>query len=208
MYKLFPLLRCKAAECGFFALLVALPLVGLADVGISDRASESGRTKESINLRGDSDGLGGEEPSGSTTNRNEVEGNFSGDLSQLVTLLERNTVVQDQILQALLDQERRNAISNQGSAVATFPVWTSILLGCVAVIVTTLGVGLAIFSFFGYRETMRRSSEIAENTSAAIAREEIVKRMENGDFKETIEEAIDRVAFRGFQGEMEEPTDP
>ncbi|MAL99672.1 MAG: hypothetical protein CL583_14615 [Alteromonadaceae bacterium] len=205
MNKVFSLLKSKVTACCFWALFLAFPLVSVAYVDNSARVAEGGSINEDVALEDGPATLGEEENSWPRNDAKEVT---SDSLGQIVALLEKNVVAQDRVLQALLDGREGSTNSSLEPATATFPVWTSILLGCVAVIVTTLGVGLAIFSFFGYREAMRRSSEIAENTSALIAREEIVKRMENGDFKETIEEAIDRVAFRGFQGEMEEPNDP
>lgn len=116
----------------------------------------------------------------------------------IADLKEENTLLK-QKLDALTESQNAKAQSSgDSSGAVTFPVWTSILLGCVAVIVTTLGVGLAIFAYFGYREAMRRSAEIAKDTAAEVAKSEIIRKMENGEFKLVIEEAIDRVALGSF----------
>ncbi len=75
-----------------------------------------------------------------------------------------------------------------------FNEWAGVLLGSVAVIVTVLGVGIAIFSFFGYREIMRRSKEIATEQ----AKEEISKQMRDGGFDETIKDAVNKITYRGI----------
>lgn len=124
--------------------------------------------------------------------------------SQNLALIERNELLEQRIVTLMMLQDDNGVQTRDSDSNVTFAIWISILLGCVAVIVTTLGVGLAVFSFFGYRETMRRSAEIAKDTAAETAIQEIVRRMENGDFKHVIEEAVDRVAFRSFQADMED----
>lgn len=118
---------------------------------------------------------------------------------QHIAVLKEENALLKQKLDALTESQNVKAQSvSDSSGAVTFPVWTSILLGCVAVIVTTLGVGLAIFSYFGYREAMRRSAEIAKDTATDVAKSEIIRKMENGEFKLVIEEAIDRVALGSF----------
>lgn len=120
-------------------------------------------------------------------------------LQHIAELEAENNLLKQKLSVLNESQSEKAKLDSTLSSAVTFPVWTSILLGCVAVIVTTLGVGLAIFSYFGYREAMRRSAEIAKDTASEVARSEIIRKMENGDFKAVIEEAIDRVAFRSFR---------
>ena len=84
----------------------------------------------------------------------------------------------------------------------SFEQWAGIVLASVAVIVTTLGVGIAIFSFFGYRNAMVKASEVASEKASEVAYEaaknEITKRIENGDFHETITVAIQKIAYEGI----------
>lgn len=123
---------------------------------------------------------------------------------QLEALKVENNLLKQKVSTLAESQNAKAQLQNSSNDSVTFPIWTSILLGCVAVIVTTLGVGLAIFSYFGYREAMRRSAEIAKDTAAEVAKSEIIRKMENGDFKKVIEEAIDRVAFGSFQVDMDD----
>ena len=94
----------------------------------------------------------------------------------------------------------------------SFEQWAGVLLGAVAVIVTVLGVGIAIFSFFGYQEIMRRSKELASEMAKEITpgavKSEITERMENGSFDDTIEVAIQTIAFRGIEAEQEYDAEP
>jgi hypothetical protein len=51
----------------------------------------------------------------------------------------------------------------------TFAVWTGILLAAVAVIVTTLAVITAVFSFFGYKQILSNTEKIATNKASEKA---------------------------------------
>lgn len=50
-----------------------------------------------------------------------------------------------------------------------FPVWISIVLGCVAILVTVLGVIVAILSIFGYQKIKDSATKIAEEKTLETA---------------------------------------
>lgn len=88
-----------------------------------------------------------------------------------------------------------------------FSGWISILLGCVAIIVTVLGVIIALLSFVGYKTAIKKAedkateiasitaAEIATATAVKIATTEIEKRVEDGSFNPVIEEAVQKLAY-------------
>ncbi len=99
---------------------------------------------------------------------------------------------------------------------------SSTVLAAASVIITALGVLIAILSILGYtnikKEAVRVSADTAKQTVASIADVElmnatesnIVKLMENGRFDEIIRESIASVAYRGISisDEFEEEEEP
>ena len=83
-----------------------------------------------------------------------------------------------------------------------FTEWAGILLACVSVILTVLGVVIAILSFFGYRAAVKKAEDIAssktEETVSKIAGEIISEKIDDGAFNDLIVEAVDKVTFRGI----------
>ncbi|WP_061014800.1 hypothetical protein [Photobacterium leiognathi] len=83
--------------------------------------------------------------------------------------------------------------------------WTSILLACVAIIVTVLGVIIAFISFFGFNNLKKTTLQIAEETSKehatstatsqvkSVATNEIKSLIDNGVFDSIISQKIDLV---------------
>ena len=88
-----------------------------------------------------------------------------------------------------------------------FSVWTGILLASVAVIVTTLGVVIAIGSVFGYKKIMTSSREEAERVARdeanLVAKTEVAERIDRGEFNDLVVEAVDRVAFGNINSNNE-----
>jgi len=50
-----------------------------------------------------------------------------------------------------------------------FAIWVTILLGCVTIIITVLGVVLALISIFGYKKIKDTAQSIAEEKSKEVA---------------------------------------
>lgn len=104
-------------------------------------------------------------------------------------------------------EESLNKNDNGG---LTFAVWAGILLAAVATLVTTLGVAMAIFSFVGYKKIMGSAQDVATTKSELVATsvaEELapvvtervlVKLLEDGNFDKVINEAVEKVIYRGI----------
>ena len=50
-----------------------------------------------------------------------------------------------------------------------FAIWVTILLGCVTIIITVLGVVVALISIFGYKKIKDSAQSIAEEKSKEVA---------------------------------------
>ncbi|WP_417535608.1 hypothetical protein [Methylophaga sp.] len=131
--------------------------------------------------------------------------NVTGEASNNIELFDARVSYQNTKLLQLQDEV---AQSKEGrSNLKTYEVWTSLLLACVAIIVTALGVGIALLSFIGYKTAIKKAedkaaeiaeskaSEIAESKAAETAREEITKKVEAGHFDDLIEDAVQKIAF-------------
>ncbi len=79
-----------------------------------------------------------------------------------------------------------------------FSIWSSILLGSVAVIVTVLGVGIAILSFIGYRELIQKGTESAKLIAAERTKLEFDQFIADGKLDAVIAEGINRIVYRGI----------
>ncbi|MGL4590089.1 MAG: hypothetical protein ACRCUP_07620 [Mycoplasmatales bacterium] len=85
--------------------------------------------------------------------------------------------------------------------------WVGILLASVAAIVTTFGVFIAFFSFYGYKKIIEETKTIAaektEDTLPKIlpncTKNELVKLVESGTFNEVIENAVLKITYRGIE---------
>lgn len=102
--------------------------------------------------------------------------------------------------------------SQEDKASIKFAEWMSFLLAAVSAIVTVLGVGIAIFSFFGYKKIMSSAADIATSISTRVVAEvaaeqvpssvqnELINLVEQGRFDTAIYDAVARVTFRGIDG--------
>ncbi|WP_346534914.1 hypothetical protein [Acinetobacter sp. 8_A20231192] len=93
-----------------------------------------------------------------------------------------------------------------------FPVWISIFLGCVAILVTVLGVIVAILSIFGYQKIKDSATKIAEEktleTATTVAKDvvndqlqgiastEVARLIAEGELREELERAVDMILRR------------
>lgn len=77
----------------------------------------------------------------------------------------------------------------------SFEVWTGILLACAALILTALGVGIAVFAIIGYKQTISQAKDIAKDVAICAAEADISARVDAGDFDPIIMEAVDKIAF-------------
>ncbi|WP_449576624.1 hypothetical protein [Lelliottia nimipressuralis] len=111
----------------------------------------------------------------------------------------------------------RNKITSlENSSGMNFAVWTGILLASVAVILTVLGIAMAVFSFFGYKKIMASVKDVATTisaTEAAIVSERLaptvtedvlLKLIEGRSFDKIIYEAVQKVTYRGIRFSSED----
>lgn len=93
-----------------------------------------------------------------------------------------------------------------------FPVWISIVLGGVAILVTVLGVIVAILSIFGYQKIKDSATKIAEEktleTATTVAKDvvndqlqgiastEVARLIAEGELREELERAVDMILRR------------
>ncbi|WP_193049399.1 hypothetical protein [Pseudoalteromonas undina] len=76
--------------------------------------------------------------------------------------------------------------------------WGSFLLACVAVIVTVLGVGIALLAFWGYRNIKTASVDASVKDSIMQSEAALTLAIENGDFNDVINSAVERAVYRGI----------
>ncbi|GAA80105.1 MULTISPECIES: hypothetical protein [Pseudoalteromonas] len=76
--------------------------------------------------------------------------------------------------------------------------WGSFLLACVAVIVTVLGVGIALLAFWGYRNIKTASVDASVKDSIMQSEAALTLAIENGDFNNVINSAVERAVYRGI----------
>lgn len=90
-----------------------------------------------------------------------------------------------------------------------YTTWVSILLACVALLVTIFGVVMAVISFIGLKNIKKATNDIAESVSTdvasriaaeqvdsqleAIAIKEIAKLLADGTFRPQLEDAVDLI---------------
>lgn len=106
-------------------------------------------------------------------------------------------------------QNKLDTIEN--SSGLNFAVWSGIILTSVAILLTILGIIIAVFSFFGYKKVMNSAKDAAENVSAVKAAEIterlaptltesiLLKLLEKGNFDKIIQQAVEKVTYRGIE---------
>lgn len=88
-----------------------------------------------------------------------------------------------------------------------YGAWTSLLLACVAIIVTVLGVSVAVLAFWGFTNIKKASVSAAVVESIEKSEKEIEKAINSGQFNSVIERAIDRAVYRGILSESDFPNE-
>ena len=154
-----------------------------------------------------------QEPSPVTTMSPELgisrEENTNQKSLQSESILLLNSLVNDQKQKITQMQEKIDKLEN--SSGLNFAVWSGIALTSVAVILTALGIVMAIFSFFGYKKMINGAKEAATRIStekATNVTEELVpditetvllKMLDGGKFDGLIFDGIEKVAYRGIE---------
>jgi len=86
--------------------------------------------------------------------------------------------------------------------------WGSFLLACVAVIVTVLGVGIALLAFWGYRNIKTASVDASVKNSITQSEAALTLAIGNGDFNDVINSAVERAVYRGILSTEDFPDNP
>lgn len=97
-----------------------------------------------------------------------------------------------------------------------FSSWISVLLGCVAILITVLGVLIGLISFVGYKNFKESTKEAAENISEttattvaekvvtskidSVAKVELARLIDNGHLSKHLESAVDVILRREYGG--------
>jgi hypothetical protein len=114
--------------------------------------------------------------------------------SEKIKSLEEAIKSQDEKIKVI--SGRLTDLQNKSSS--GFEVWTGILLACVSVIVTVLGVGVALLSLVGYREIVSKGTEKAAVSAAKQAEIEFQKFISDGRLNDVIAEGINKISLRGI----------
>lgn len=96
----------------------------------------------------------------------------------------------------------------------TYSVWTSILLAVAALILGGVGIGVAVLSFFGYKELLskgaREASKVANEVAKRVSKERVDSEMttkskesidslvQSGYLEPIIEEIVQKFIYRGI----------
>ncbi|WP_024548880.1 hypothetical protein [Siccibacter turicensis] len=118
-----------------------------------------------------------------------------------------NSLVNDQSKQILYMQKKIDNLENNSGL--NFAVWTGILLTSVAVILTILGIVMALFSFLGYKKMIasakiaaeristKKASEVTERLAPSVTESVLLKLINEGNFDALIFDAVQKVTYRG-----------
>ncbi|GJL43870.1 hypothetical protein ACRCMW_08745 [Enterobacter chengduensis] len=124
-------------------------------------------------------------------------------------LLVLNTLISDQKQQIHSMQDKIDKLEN--SSGLNFAVWTGILLTSVAVILTVLGIVMALFSFLGYKKMINsaqeaakkisteKAAEVTERLAPEVTESVLLKLIDQGNFDAVISNAVEKVAYRGIE---------
>ncbi|WGO83622.1 hypothetical protein [Arsenophonus apicola] len=128
---------------------------------------------------------------------------------QMQKILILNSLINDQKQQILHMQKKINKLEDNSGL--NFAVWTGILLASVSIILTVLGIVMAIFSFFGYRNmknrakdaatkiSIEKASEVTEQLAPEVTERVLLKLINEGNFNKLIFEAVQKITYRGVE---------
>ena len=97
----------------------------------------------------------------------------------------------------LLKQELKQRLEYRDD----FSSWTGFLLACVSIILTILGIGIALLAFFGLKELKKAAIEAAVKQSES----QVNIAINNGTFNESMHKAVQRVIYRDILSETDFP---
>lgn len=131
-------------------------------------------------------------------------------LSSLELITQRQDLVINSLNEKIRSYEDKPLEKN-----ITYPIWTSIALGSAALLMTIVGIFIAVLSFIGYRQIVAKGVKRAEKVATKVA-EEIANKtaitslgnavqeslddlVDRGYFKPVVEELVERFMYRGIE---------
>jgi hypothetical protein len=132
------------------------------------------------------------------------------DIESLISRLEQNEIEilsQRKEINHLRD-ELSYSLQEKGSGMK-FEVWAGLLLASSALLLTIVGVGIALLSIFGYKKIINISTTVAEDTARKISTEtsfqmvpdattrELIRLMDDKKFDPIISKAVEAFLYRG-----------
>ncbi len=96
----------------------------------------------------------------------------------------------------VLDEQLRSDKKGMG-----FEVWLGLTLASVTLIVTGLGVIIALLAFFGYSNIKKAATQAAVKKSESL----VLKAIKDGQFNQVIYSAVERAVYRGILSEEDFP---
>lgn len=140
---------------------------------------------------------------------NEANLNILLQMNKLEIILQNQNVVIDNLKKELTKKD-----DNKLENTFTYSVWTSILLGVAALILGGVGIGVAVLSFFGYKELLskgtKEASKVANEVAKRVAKERVDSEMtikskeaidslvQSGYLEPIIEEIVQKFIYRGI----------
>ncbi|MEZ8388252.1 hypothetical protein AB6C53_03175 [Vibrio splendidus] len=129
--------------------------------------------------------------------------------STVAGLLKQQTKLISDLQKQQLDSAQQIIALSSSKDDMSYAFWVSILLACVTIIVTVLGVVIAIISFFGFNHVKQSAKDAAEKLSRSVASEvakeesnkkinevaktEIARLLDGGELQEHLESAVDLI---------------
>lgn len=107
-----------------------------------------------------------------------------------------------------LEIQIKSIVDRPSNTGMTFETWTGILLACISVLVTILGVGVALLSLVGYRDLIEKGTEKAALVAAKQTEERFDTFIKQGRLDGVIAEVMNKIAFRGIDSGDQNYVDP
>jgi hypothetical protein len=123
----------------------------------------------------------------------EQEAKFEKKIESLSTIIQaqRDTITS-------LETELKVLNSKPVTNGTTFEVWSGIVLGASALMITILGVGVALLTFIGYKELIAKGTKRASLVAAKQTKLEVEKYVAEGKLDAVIAEIINKIMYRGI----------
>lgn len=135
---------------------------------------------------------------------NEKLENALSKINELQALIQTQSQSIKKLNEQIIEVQKKN------SGGMSFEVWTGILLACAALLLTIVGVGIALISIFGYQKIVGLSSDAAEKIAREVATQtsadamhhaitkELIKLIDERKLEPMIKDAVEAFSYRGL----------